>query len=283
MGKRPRPERKPGQKDGAWKYIVSLFIILIYILPIYVLVNMAFKQPTDLGSRLALPAYLDFSNFTKAFEGGKILKALCNTMLIAAGTVAIETVFGCMAAYAFARNHSRFNRFMQAFSLGVMMIPPLSILVGVYTEIVSLNGINHAWAVIAITSAFGLPMSIHLYTNFIQSIPVALDEASAIDGASVLQTFWRIILPQLKPVTVSVVILKGVGAWNDYLYPYYILQKPSNYTLVLLINQYFGSADSAQNMHGAAAVAVLCVLPLIVIYLVLQKYFIQGQIDSSVK
>ena len=105
----------------------------------------------------------------------------------------------------------------------------------------------------------------------------------AIDGAGVLRTFWSIILPQLKPVTVSVIILKGVTAWNEYLYPYYILQKPSKYTLVLLIRQFFGGADSAQNMHGAAAAAVLCVLPLIVAYLCLQKYFIQGQVDSAVK
>ena len=110
-----------------------------------------------------------------------------------------------------------------------------------------------------------------------------LDEAAAIDGAGVLRTFWSIILPQLKPVTVSVIILKGVTAWNEYLYPYYILQKPSKYTLVLLIRQFFGGADSAQNMHGAAAAAVLCVLPLVVAYLCLQKYFIQGQVDSAVK
>ena len=202
---------------------------------------------------------------------------------IAVGTVAIEVVFGCMAAYAFARNRSRFNSFMQSFCLGIMMIPPLSILVGVYTELVALGGINQQWAVIVIAAAFGLPMSIHLYTNFINSIPVALDEAAAIDGAGVLRTFWSIILPQLKPVTVSVIILKGVTAWNEYLYPYYILQKPSKYTLVLLIRQFFGGADSAQNMHGAAAAAVLCVLPLVVAYLCLQKYFIQGQVDSAVK
>ena len=273
---------KPKQKN-AWKYILSDVTILIYILPIYVLVNMAFKHPTDLGSRLLPPTYFDISNFTSIIESGKLFRALGNTVLIAVGTVAIEVVFGCMAAYAFARNRSRFNSFMQSFCLGIMMIPPLSILVGVYTELVALGGINQQWAVIVIAAAFGLPMSIHLYTNFINSIPVALDEAAAIDGAGVLRTFWSIILPQLKPVTVSVIILKGVTAWTEYLYPYYILQKPSKYTLVLLIRQFFGGADSAQNMHGAAAAAVLCVLPLVVAYLCLQKYFIQGQVDSAVK
>lgn len=270
-------------KPGYWKYITSALIILIYILPIYVLLNMSMKRPTDLGSRLALPDYFDLGNFKSLIESGKLLPALFNTVIIAAGTVAIEVVFGCMAAYALARNRSRLNRFVQSFSLGIMMIPPLSILVGVYTEIVSLGGINHLWSVIAISASFGLPMSIHLYTNFITSIPEALDEAAAIDGAGILRTFWSVILPQLKPVTVSVIILKGVTAWNEYLYPFYILQRPSKYTLILLIKQFFSGADSAQNMHGAAAAALLCVLPLILLYLFLQKYFIRGQVDSAVK
>lgn len=131
-----------------------------------------------------------------------------------------------------------------------MMIPPLSILVGVYTELVALGGINQQWAVIVIAAAFGLPMSIHLYTNFINSLPVALDEAAAIDGARRSAHVLEHYPAAAEAVTVSVIILKGVTAWNEYLYPYYILQKPSKYTLVLLIRQFFGGADSAQNMHG---------------------------------
>ena len=140
------------KQKNAWKYILSVLIILIYILPIYVLVVMAFKHPTDLGSRLIPPNYFDLSNFTSIIESGKLFRALGNTILIAVGTVAIEVVFGCMAAYAFARNRSRLNSFMQSFCLGIMMIPPLSILVGVYTELVALGGINQQWAVIVIAA-----------------------------------------------------------------------------------------------------------------------------------
>ena len=109
---------KPKQKN-AWKYILSVIIILIYILPIYVLVNMAFKHPTDLGSRLLPPTYFDISNFTSIIESGKLFRALGNTVLIAVGTVAIEVVFGCMAAYVFARNRSRLNSFMRSSSLSL--------------------------------------------------------------------------------------------------------------------------------------------------------------------
>ena len=88
------------KKKNAWKYILSVLIILIYILPIYVLVVMAFKHPTDLGSRLIPPNYFDLSNFTSIIESGKLFRALGNTILIAVGTVAIEVVFGCIADYA---------------------------------------------------------------------------------------------------------------------------------------------------------------------------------------
>lgn len=266
-----------------WKYVVGLFIAVIYLLPIYVLINMSLKSFTDLGSRIIPPSQVYWGNFNEVFKSGKFLPALFNTAKITLGTILIEVVLGCAAAYPLARNSSKINSLVYSFIMGTMMIPALAILVGVYTELVAFNGINQTWSVIAITTAFGLPLSICLFTNFIHSIPVALDEAAAIDGAGVIKTFWIVILPQLKPVTVSVIILKGVGAWNDYLYPYYILQKPKTYTLVLLIKQYFGSADSSSNLHGAAAAAVLCVLPLLVLYILLQKYFVHGQLDSSVK
>lgn len=270
-------------KSKWWKYVLSLLICIIYLLPVYVLINMSFKQFTDMTSRMLPPTYLFLDNFKSAFFDGDILTAFKNTIIITVSVVSIEVVFGCMAAYALARKNTRLTRMVSAFCMSVMMIPSLSILVGVYTEIVSFGGVNQYWGLIAISSSFGLPLSIFLFSNFIRSIPVELDEAAAIDGAGVLHTFWSIILPQLKPVTVSVVILKGVGAWNDYLYPSYILQKTNMYTLTLKIKQYFGSQDNSSDLHGAAAVAVLCILPVIVIYLCLQKYFIQGQMDSAIK
>ena len=278
-------EKKPAKlkKSNWWKYIIAVVLIFVYLLPIYTLLNMSFKEMTDFSSYLLPPDYFYPDNFIKIVQSGKVFPALKNTALITAGVVGIEVVFGCMAAYPLSRNRSKFNGLVYSFCLGAMMIPALSILVGVYTEMVQLKGINHLWSVIAIAAAFGLPLSINLYVNFIASIPLALDEAATIDGAGVLRTFWSIILPQLKPVTVSVIILKGVTAWNDYLYPSYMLQKPSKYTLVLLIKQYFGSSSSAVDLNSAAAVAVICVTPLIIAYLLLQKYFIQGQIDGAVK
>ena len=128
--------------------------------------------------------------------------------------------------------------------------------------------------------AFGLPMSVFMFTNFISSIPRALDEASIIDGANIIQTFFYIILPQLKPIIATVVILHGVAAWNEYAYSMYIMQKPELLTITLTIKKYFSSVGN--NYGGAAASAVLAILPLTIIYLLLQDAFVQGQVDSAI-
>ena len=122
--------------------------------------------------------------------------------------------------------------------------------------------------------SFWITSSIFLYSNYITSIPRALDEAARIEGANYFQCFIHIILPQLKPVTVSVIIIKGVSAWNDYLYPSYILQKQDLYTNVLRVRQYFSMTSS--NFQGAAACCVVAMLPALVAYIVLNKYFIKG-------
>jgi raffinose/stachyose/melibiose transport system permease protein len=145
-----------------------------------------------------------------------------------------------------------------------------------------MHAISTYWGIIIVSVAFGLPMPIFLYTNFISAIPSSLDEASSIDGCNSIQTFFRIILPQLKPVTASVIILNGVGMWNEYGYSLYILQNPRKYTLTLMISQYF-SSSSVSDLNGAAAAACVAIAPIIVLYLIMQKYFVAGQMDSAVK
>lgn len=161
------------------------------------------------------------------------------------------------------------------------MVPPLSILVSLYSVLVKINGVNEYWGIILVLVTFELPLSIFLYTNFISSIPKALDEAAAIDGSGPVRTFFQIILPQLKPVTASVVILTGVHCWNDYQFSLYILQSPKMRTIPLAIASYFSQTTS--NINAAAAAALLAILPVVVVFLFLQKYFIRGMVDSAIK
>lgn len=267
---------------GWWKYILGICIVIIYCLPLYVLVNMSLKSVTDVSSRLSLPSTFFIENYRRLFEEGTIVRASMNTIIVTVSTVVLQVILACMAAYPLSRNRSRLNSIIQSIMMGVMMIPPLSILVGVYSTLVAMQATSTYWGIVVVSVAFGLPMPIYFFTNFINSIPKALDEASAIDGCNPLQTFLFIILPQLKSPIVTIIILNGVGMWNEYGYSLYILQKPHMYTLTLTISQYF-SSGAANNLNGAAAAACVAIVPMIILYLFLQKYFIQGTVDSAVK
>ncbi len=269
------------KKNQWWKFVISFLVIVIYLLPIYAVIAMAFKSPQDLGPRLQLPRGLYLGSFQKSIRNGNILNALKNTAIITLGVVSIEVFAGCLASYPLARNRSRMNKAILNFILAIMMIPTLSIVAGVYKLLVTVKAVSTYWGIICVTAAFGLPLSIFLYSNFIRAIPVSLDEAAAIDGASVFQTFIHVILPQLAPVTVSVIIMKGIGAWNEFDFSLYVLQKSNMYNITLTIKQFF--SESATDLNAAAAGALLGILPPILIYLFLQRYFVQGAIDSAVK
>lgn len=281
MRRRIRKGNSYTRRNRWWKYVISAVIVVIYLLPIYAVIVMAFKSPQDYTPRLAMPTKLYLGSFTKAIEDANILNALKNTAIITVGVVAIEVLAGCLAAYPLARNRTKLNNFIMKFIMAIMMVPALSIVVGVYSILVSIRGINTYWGVILVTSAFGLPLSIFLYRNFISAIPVSLDEAATIDGASTLQTFFRVILPQLAPVTVSVIIIKGIGAWNEYAYSLYVLQKKKMFNITLTVKSFF--SENVTDLNAAAAAALIGTLPTIIAYLFLQKYFIQGQLDSAVK
>lgn len=264
-----------------WKYLLSMFLLLVYLFPFYVIINVSLKAFNDTTSRMQFPEVIYWDNYNKVIQSGEIFTGIRNCLIITVLVLLVEIVIGCMASYALARNQSKLNEVVRSLIMSVMMITPLTILVGVYSTMSNIHATSTYWGMVLVLSAFGLPLVIFLYTNFISSIPVALDEAAAIDGASNFQIFFKIILPQLKTVTVTVIILQGVGVWNEYTYAYYFLQKTSMRTITLVIKTFFSAVSN--DYGAAAATAVIGMLPLILVYLCLQKYFIQGQVDSAIK
>jgi raffinose/stachyose/melibiose transport system permease protein len=210
-----------------------------------------------------------------------IFSSLARTAIITVSVVALVVVISAFTAYPLARRANRLNKIIFAFILGVMMVPPLSILVSLYSVIVSIGGVNQIWAMVLILLTYQLPQGIFLYTNFIRAIPATLDEAAAIDGCGPVRTFFSIILPQLKPVTTSVVILSGINCWNDFQFSRYILQAADKSTATLAISSFFSQTYS--DLNSAAAAALITILPVVIAFLFLQKYFIQGMIDSAIK
>lgn len=264
-----------------WRIPVLLVILAVFLSPLYILVGVALRSPTDISSFWRFPTHIQFENLRTAITDGKILLALLNSLIITFGASSLIVTVGALAAYPLSRNRAKTNQFVRSFILGIMMVPPLSILVPLYATIVKINGTNQFWGIITVLVTFELPLSVYLYTNFISSISTALDEAASIDGSGPIATFFLIILPQLKPVTASVFILSGIHCWNDYQFSLYILQAPDMRTVSLAISSFFSQTTS--NLNAAAAAALIAILPVIILFLFLQKYFIKGMLDSAIK
>lgn len=269
------------KKAWIWRTPLLLLIILVYCSPFYILLGISFKPVTDLSSHWKFPSSPTLENFRVAIEQGNVFIALKNTALISVIVVLLIIAVSSLAAYPLARNRSRWNGLIKSFILGIMMVPPLSILVPLYSILVDMGGINEYWGIIVILLTYELPQAIFLYTNFIRSIPEALDEAAALDGCGPIRTFFYIILPQLKSVTASVIILTGIHCWNDYQFSLYVLQSSKMNTVTLAISSFFSQTTS--NLHAASAAALLAILPVVVVFLFLQKYFIKGMVDSAIK
>ncbi|NJP40272.1 carbohydrate ABC transporter permease [Oscillospiraceae bacterium HV4-5-C5C] len=265
-----------------WKYLVSVVILVIYLLPIYVLLNMSLRDVTDIGSRLYLPEHFNFTNYPNVLDS-QFFNAIKNSLILMAGTVIFQLGFGSMAAYGLTRSHNRLSKKISSLNMGIMMIPGLALLVGTYSLMVKIHAVNSLWGLILLSAAGGIPGTVFMYMNFIVSIPTALDDAASIDGANVFRTYFSIIMPQLKAITITQIIMTAVGSWNNYLMPVFLLQKKSKFTIILMIKSAFDSKGGLGNLPEAAAMCVLGMLPIIILYLAMQKYIIEGQIDSSVK
>lgn len=260
--------------------MLAIPILVVYLAPFYILLGVAFKSPADSSSRWVMPGYLFLDNFRTALDG-KVLQGIRDSMIITVSSVLLIVIIGAMAAYPLARNKSKLNKAVRSFIMGVMMVPPLSILVPIYSIMIAIKSISTYHGIVLLLVTFQLPLSIFIFTNFISSIPVTLDEAASIDGCGPIRAFFSIIMPQLAPVTTSVVILTGVTCWNDYQFSLYILQSPKITSVTLAVSGFFAQVSS--NPYAAAAASVLGVLPIVIMFLFLQKYFIQGMVDSAIK
>lgn len=268
-------------RDSIFRIPTIIIILMIYLSPFYVLTTISFKPVSDLSSYWNFPDNPTFENFRKAIQDAGIGESLIRTAIITVCVVVLVVLISAFTAYPLARRSNKLNKIFSTFVLGVMMVPPLSILVSLYSVIVDMGGVNKYWAIILVMLTYQLPQGIFLYTNFIRSIPRALDEAAAIDGCGPFKTFFYIIMPQLKSVTTSVIILSGINCWNDFQFSRYILQASRMNTVTLSIASFFSQTYS--ELNTAAAAAMIAILPVIIAFLVLQKYFIQGMIDSAVK
>ena len=264
-----------------WMGYVVMLIGIVHILPFYILLTSAFKQDSDISSRWRPPHYLFMDNFHNAWLHADLGAAFINNTVITGLALLLLILLGIMASYPLSRYQSSWNRFIYTIFIAALIVPPLTILVPLYKFYIDIGALNTYWGIILIHVTFYIPIAIFLYTGFIGTIPRELDEAAMIDGASRLGIIFKMIVPLLKPVTTSMVIVNGVNIWNDFQFSIFFLQKSGMQTFTVSLAGFFGQYNN--NINWVAAGSVIAALPLTILYLVMQKYFIHGLSAGAVK
>ena len=275
--------RSPKNKYN-WAVTIVLIIlaVLIIFLPLYLTIVISLKSPDDMSNIIALPKSIRWQNFADAWKMTDFPLKFKNTFIITATTLAFTLITNPMVAYAIARKRKKGHFFnaLYYYFISAMFIPFNVLMLPLVKQASQLH-IDNIAGITFLYIVFGLPMNTFLYTGYIKSVPVSLDEAAAIDGANPWQTFFKVIYPTLTPIHSTVAILTFMWTWNDFLMPLVLLSKPEQQTLQLA--QYVFQSQFTTNYNLAFASYVMVLLPILIIYIFCQKWIIGGITSGSVK
>jgi ABC-type sugar transport system, permease component len=260
-----------------------VLLALVVLAPFYVQIVYAFKSRADVAiTGLGIPTSLYLENFRDVFGNASLVSAFARTLLVTIISVTVLQVFSSMCAWVLVRNETAwFYRVLYYLFLAAIMLPFQVVMLPLYSLFRGMGLLNTTVGLIVGICGFQLAYNIFIVASFVKTVPVSMEEAARIDGAGVFQTFWRIVLPLLKPITVTSLILNTLSAWNDFQITVVLAFKENVRTLQYALYMFFGQY-SAQ-IHQAFAAFLVAVLPIVILYLSLQKFLIGGLTSGSVK
>lgn len=269
---------------GSWMAAEVLLILggLVFLVPFYFLIANSVKSFGEILTDAAgWPELFQWANYAEAWNKTSFPNAFGNSLLVTVASNLLLVLLCSMAAYRMARVPSRFNRLLYTAFVAAMVIPFQAIMIPL-VKVTSLYGMmNSIWGLVICYLGFGAPLTVFMLHGFVKSVPIDIEEAARVDGCSPFGTFFRIILPLMQPIAVTVVILNTLWIWNDYLMPSLILQKPELYTIPIETFAFFGQYTKQWNL--ALPALILGIAPVVIFFLVMQKYIIEGIAQGSVK
>nr|WP_143186390.1 MULTISPECIES: carbohydrate ABC transporter permease [Paenibacillus] len=274
-------------RERNWRSGLILLVLLagsvITLFPIYMGVLNSFKTDGELlNDVLAAPASFQFSNYAAAIDKINFWRSLGNTAVIAAVGLLGIILFSSMAGYKLSRTPGRLSRFLFSLFILSMLIPFHSTMITLTKITRELHVQGSILGLGLIYIGLGVSFAIFLYHGFVKSIPRDLDEAAVMDGCGDFRLFFVVIFPLLLPITATNAILNLLWMWNDFLLPLLMLTDSDSYTLLLSTNMLFGQYGN-NDWSGILASLVMAMLPVIIFYLLLQKYILNGIADGAVK
>ena len=271
--------------DTALTLVLGVLCV-VWVYPVFMILFNSLKLETAISTNTVfqLPTAETFAgleNFVNAVNSKGFVEAFFTSMLITVTSVAAILLFCSMCAWYITRVENIFTKlcyFLFVFS----MVVPFQMLMFTLAATSDQLKLNTPWNIWVIYLGFGAGLAVFMFTGFMKSIPLEIEEAAMIDGCNPLQTFFLIVLPVLKPTMISVGILETMWVWNDYLLPYLVLDRKVYSTVPILI-QYFKGSFGKVEMGPMMACIMLTVLPIIIVYLFCQKYIIKGVVAGAVK
>ena len=267
--------------------VLFAVICLVYVLPVFFVLLNSFKVNTFVKTdTFGWPhgeSFAGFDNFIKGMTFGNypFLKAAGFSLLITLASVALILLCCSMSAWYINRSNSRFAKFFYYLCLFSMIVPFQMVMFTLTFTADSLK-LNTPFTIPIVYLGFGAGLAIFMFSGFVKSLPLEIEEAAAIDGCGPIRTFFLVVLPMLKPTLISVGILETMWVWNDYLLPYLVLDRTKYMTIPILV-QYLKGSYGTVDLGATMAVIMMSIIPIIVLYLFCQKHIIKGVAAGAVK
>jgi raffinose/stachyose/melibiose transport system permease protein len=282
----PVPARTPRFRVERPNWSGTIILILCAVtvlLPLYVTISMALKTPEQAvdGNAFSLPSPIDLSGFATAWDLTKFPVGAAISLVVTAGTVAATIVLAAFASYAIVRNWDRkLFRYSFYYLLAAMFIP-FPVIALPQIQLTGRVGLDNPAGVIILATMFQLSFSVLLFTAFLRSIPIELEESARMDGATTWQTFWHLVFPLLAPMSATVGIFAFLYAWNDFMMPSLIIADPELQTLPVRQNLF--QNQFSNNYNVAFSSYLMAMAPAIVAYLFTQRWVMEGVTQGAVK
>lgn len=263
--------------------VVFSIISVLYVFPIVLVIINSFKKKTSINLRpFELPtekSFVGLDNYINGIEKVEFFKYFGYSLFITAASVIAILLFCSMCGWYVTRVKNAFTKALKSAAIFSMVVPMIMFTLAKTADTLHLNT---PVGIVVVYLGFGAGMAIFMFSNFAQSMPIEIEEAANIDGCNPLQMYFKVILPIMKPTYVSVGILEIMWIWNDYLLPYLVLDIKKYKTIPIVI-QYLKGGFGSVDMGAIMACIVLAIIPVIVIYVICQKYIIEGVAAGAVK
>lgn len=266
-------------------FFVLLTLSVLFLVPIIIVIVNSFKSRIYISSQpLKLPnaeTFVALENYINGVTSSDFFSAFLRSLFITALSVILIVLFASMAAWYIVRSNSKITKgiyYMLVFS----MIVPFQMVMYTMTYVTNRANLDNVFGITFVYLGFGAGLSVFMLCGFIKSIPLEIEEAAMIDGASPIQAFFTVVFPMLKPTAITVAILNTMWIWNDYLLPYLVLGSDKK-TIPVAIQLAMQGAYGSTDYGGFMAMLVLAIVPIIIFYIFCQKYIIKGVVAGAVK